>query len=122
MRSAIEAEDPHLPIGCQRFGPKYLGEPSRTVAALQLHLEQPVLGMHKAETEGGVFVVLRDDQRDAVGITLDADFRFWAGHHEPTVGLRQRRQQIEAEPAPRDKQQSQQADQTAPDHDGSDLP
>src|SRR4029077_19751762 len=76
LRSVIEAEDTHLPVGRERLGPKYLGEPSRTIAALQLHLEQPVLGMHKADTERGVFVVLRDDQRDAIGITLDADFRF----------------------------------------------
>ena len=56
---AIEAEHPHLPVGRDRLGPEDFGEPAGAVAPLQLHLEQPVLGMHKAEAEGGVFVVLR---------------------------------------------------------------
>src|SRR6516162_9030809 len=71
LGGAIKAEDAHLPIGYQRLGSEYLGEPSGAVAALQLHLEQPILGMGKAKAKGGVFVVLGDDQRDPVGIALD---------------------------------------------------
>ena len=48
-----------------------LGQPAGAIAPHRLHLEQPVLGMRKAETEGGVRVIARGDQRHAVGVARD---------------------------------------------------
>ena len=59
LGGAIEPEHAHLRVDRHRVRPEDLGQPSGAVAPLQLHLEQPVLGMGETEAEGGVVVVLR---------------------------------------------------------------
>jgi hypothetical protein len=71
--------------------------------------------MDEAEAKGRVLVVSRGDQRDPIGVALDADFGFRSGYAEPAVGLRQRRQEIEDEPAAEGDQQRKQARENAPD-------
>ena len=68
---AIEAEHAHLRVDRHRRLAENLGEPAGAVAALQLHLEQPVLRMGEAEPEGEVVVVLGGDRRYAVGVAGD---------------------------------------------------
>src|SRR6266700_4093315 len=68
--------------------------------------------MDKAEAEGDIFVVLGSDQRHAIGVPLDPDLDLWPGHHDPTIDLRQRRAEIQVEPAAEDDQQRQ---ETGPD-------
>ena len=119
LGGAIEAEDAHLPVGRRRLRPEDLGEPSRTITALQLHLEEAVLGMDEAEAEGGILVIAGGDQRHAVGIAVDADLGFQPGEDEAAAGLRQGRQQIKSDPAAEDHEQRQQARKNAPDHGAS---
>ena len=90
LGGAIKAEDAHLSVGCHRLRPENLGEPSGAIAALQLHLQQPVLGMDKAEPKGGVRVVTSGDQRHAVGVALDPNCAFGSGSDDAAVELRQR--------------------------------
>src|SRR5262249_21663094 len=110
------AEDTHLPVNRESLPSEDLGEPPGTVAALQLHLEQAVLGMNKTKPKGGVLVVLGTYHRDPVGVALDADFSLRSGHDEPPSGLRQRRKEIEDEPPAKDDQQRKQAYKNAQDH------
>src|SRR5215472_4343908 len=105
LGGTIKAENPHLAVSRHCLGPESLCEPPGAVAALQLHLEQPVLGMCEAKAKGCVFVVLRGDQWDAVSVALDTDFGFRPGHGKPAIGLRQRRPQIEVQPTAYDEQQ-----------------
>ncbi len=86
---AVEAEHPHLPIDRQSLLPEDFGEPAGAVTPHQLHLEQPVLGMDKAEAEGGVRAVPGEDQRHAVGIAQDANRMPQPGDGEAPLRLRQ---------------------------------
>ncbi len=114
LGGAIETEDAHLAVVCRRLRPEDLGQPSRTIAALQLHLEEAILGMDKAEAEGGILVVASGYQGNAVGVAVDADLGVQPGDDEAAAGLRQRRAQIKGDPAAEDHEQCQQADSSGP--------
>jgi hypothetical protein len=76
---------------------------------LQLHLEQPILGMGEAEAESGIFIVLGRDQRDAVGVAFDPNFGLRPDQHDPTFCLGQRRAEIEVERAAKEHDHHRQA-------------
>ncbi len=101
----IETQHPHLPIDRQRIGSKDLGKPAGSVTPLQLHLEQPLLGMDKTEAESDVFVALRDDVRHAIGVPLDPDLGLRSGEHDAAIGLRQGRAKVQIETGAEDDQQ-----------------
>ena len=99
-----------MPVDRHRIGPEDLGKPAGAVAPLQLHLEQPLLGMHKPEAEGEVFVVSCDDMRHSVGIPLDPDLGLWSGQHDAAIGLRQCRAKVQiGSAAESDQQQRKEA-------------
>jgi len=87
LDGAIKPEHPHLAVGRQRLPPKNLGEPAGPIAPLQLHLEQPVLGMGKAEPERGILIARSGDQRHAIGIAGDPHLTRNTMHRNSSVEL-----------------------------------
>ena len=94
MSGAVKAEHPRLPVRRYRLGPENLGEPSGAVTPLQLHLEQPLLGVHKSEAEGEILIVLRNDPRHPIGIPFDPDLGLRAGQQNAPINLRQSGAQV----------------------------
>ena len=80
LGGAREPERAHHPIAVQRSRGEPLGKPPGAIAALHIHLEEPVLGVHIAERERGIEVVVGDNGWDANGIAGDPHRRRDALH------------------------------------------
>jgi hypothetical protein len=85
-------------------------------APQQLHLKEAILGVDVPQPEGGVRVIARADQRDAVLVAGDRHLGLEPRHRDPALDPRQRRAEIEREPAAEGEHEQQRSGQNAADH------
>ncbi len=76
-------------VGGQQLVAQHLGQLTPCQAAQDLHLEQPVLGMHITEGAVQVLFALRLQVRHAAGVVAHADRRLQAGDGHLALALRQ---------------------------------
>ena len=66
---------------------------ARAKTTLQIHLEQPILGMDKTKRHVEIMPAAGQDRGDAMSVTYHADRAFQSRQREAPGGLRQRRPQ-----------------------------
>jgi hypothetical protein len=86
----------------QHGGTQQLGQLAGSQAALQVHLEEPLLGVDKAQAPGQVEPAGAAEDGHAPGVALDAEGRPQPGQAALAIHLGQARHQPPAQPqAPR---------------------
>lgn len=105
---AVEAEDAHAPVDGEDIRPDHLGQAAGTEAAHRIHLEQPILGVEKAEGEVGVVARGGGDAGHAPIITANGDRGLQSRYLQFARFLRQAAAQIEEPGTPRQASQPDQ--------------
>ena len=73
MRDVAEAMHAHAFVDVQRARADQAGQLAGRLAALQIHLEEPILRVEEAERAGHVFARRAGDGRHAERVAIDAD-------------------------------------------------
>ena len=95
LGGAVDAERAREAVRPQRGGAEPFRQPPGAVAAHGIHLEQAILRMDEAEREGGIAVISRGDDGDALLVAADAHLGDKPGEDEAPVLDRQRGAQPE---------------------------
>ena len=83
-----DAQGAEQPVGLDQLGAEHLGQFAARQTAQHLHLEEAVLGVHVAEGEVGVVLILRVDVGDAPLVAGDLRLGLERGVRERAIELR----------------------------------